>query len=248
MIPSIVVVGADKGGVGKTMLARALIDYLAGKNLAYRAFDAEYPAGDLKRFVRDAEIVEIGRVEDQMKVFDSVGKERVTVIDLRGGMLSPTINALAEAKLLDDMRNKQLRLILLHVLGPTMSSIAEVGDAAKRLGAGTAFHFVVKNHINNTGYFDWDTEAAQPIWRSMSNVTIDVPQLAEIACETLQKIGGSFVEFHRDRHPAGPQSRSLRGRVETWLEGVWAEFDRVGVGRLLAGDEAAETVPAFRGD
>lgn len=235
VIPSIIIVGADKGGVGKTTITRALIGYLAERAIKYRAFDCESPAGDLKRFAPEAEIVDISRIQDQMKVFDAASGEHATVLDLRGGLLSPTLQALEEAKLLDDIRAGRLRLILLHVLGPTMASIAEISEAAKRIGAGTARHLVVKNHINQTQYFDWDTGDAQAIWKRMAEVTIDVPQLSEIACETLQKLGGSFMTFCRDEHPAGPQSRLLRGRVRTWLETVWAEFDRTGIAALIGG-------------
>ncbi len=235
VIPTIIIVGADKGGVGKTTIARALLGYLADRQIAHRAFDAECPAGDLKRFAPEAVVIDIARVQDQMAVFDTAASDQVTVLDLRGGLLSPTLQALDDAKLLDDVRAGRLRLILLHVLGPTMASIGEISQAAKRIGGGAAHHFVVKNHINQTQYFDWDTDDAQAIWRQMANVTVEVPQLAEIACETLQKLGGPFVAFCNDQHPAGPQSRILRGRVRSWLDAVWAELDRVGVAKLITG-------------
>jgi hypothetical protein len=233
VVPTIIIVGADKGGVGKTMISRALLDYLNARKCAYRAFDAEFPAGDLKRFAQESQIIDISRVQDQMSVFDAVDGESLTVLDLRGGLLTPTLQALDDAKLFDDVRNNKMRLILLHVLGPTMASIAEISEAAKRVGAGSARHFVVKNHINQTQYFDWDGPSRQAAWQQMSNVTIDVPQLSEIACETLQKLGGSFTSFCADQNQAGTQSRVLRGRVQTWLETVWREFDRVGLGDLI---------------
>jgi hypothetical protein len=234
MIPSIVIVGADKGGVGKTTVCRVLIDYLAERNLARRVFDAESPSGDLKRFAPEAEVIDIGRVQDQMKIFDGASNEAITVVDLRGGMLSPTLQALDQAKLLEDVRKQELRLILLHVLGPTMNSVAEVSEAAKYIGGGSANHFVIKNHINQTQFFDWDANGStKALWQQLENATINVPQLPEIACETLQKLGGSFMSFVRNKHSSGPQSRVLRGRVGSWIESVWNEFDRVGISRLI---------------
>src|SRR5580698_776854 len=50
MKPAVILVGADKGGVGKTTVARALADYLTGKNIMTRAFDTESPRGTLQRF------------------------------------------------------------------------------------------------------------------------------------------------------------------------------------------------------
>jgi len=55
--PVVIVVGADKGGVGKTTVSRTLLDYFSANNVATRAFDTESPRGTLKRF--HPEITEI---------------------------------------------------------------------------------------------------------------------------------------------------------------------------------------------
>ena len=51
--PVVIVVGADKGGVGKTTVSRTLLDYFSANNVPTRAFDTESPRGTLKRFHRD---------------------------------------------------------------------------------------------------------------------------------------------------------------------------------------------------
>src|SRR3990170_6290076 len=72
MKPTLIVVGADKGGVGKTTLCRALLDYLGRRNILARAFDAEHPRGTLKRFYPGiTEVVDIYDVADQMKILDT---------------------------------------------------------------------------------------------------------------------------------------------------------------------------------
>lgn len=63
------------------------------------------------------------------------------------------------------------------------------------------------------------------IRRTYANFQPGVPQLTEIACEIIQKEGCPFTMFMND---AG-QSRILRGRVASWVNEVWAEFDRVGL-------------------
>src|SRR6476620_5154553 len=50
MKPTLILVGADKGGVGKTTISRCILDYLARKNIMSRAFDTENPRGTLHRF------------------------------------------------------------------------------------------------------------------------------------------------------------------------------------------------------
>jgi CO dehydrogenase nickel-insertion accessory protein CooC1 len=70
--PALILVGADKGGVGKTTVARTLLDYFTAHNVPRRAFDTEAPKGTLKRFHRDvSELVDVTAVADQMRIIDS---------------------------------------------------------------------------------------------------------------------------------------------------------------------------------
>src|SRR5690349_23765628 len=83
--PAVIRVGADKGGVGKTTVARTLLDYFIAHQVPVRAFDTEFPRGTLKRFHPDVtEIVDVTQVSDQMKIFDTLGNAsaQITVIDV----------------------------------------------------------------------------------------------------------------------------------------------------------------------
>ena len=89
--PAVILIGADKGGVGKTTVARTLLDYFGTRHVPTRAFDTERPRGTLKRFHPDVtEVVDVASVSDQMKIFDTVSSAdaKVTVIDVRAGLLS----------------------------------------------------------------------------------------------------------------------------------------------------------------
>jgi hypothetical protein len=49
--PALILVGADKGGVGKTTVARTLLDYFTAHHVPTRAFDTETPKGTLKQIL-----------------------------------------------------------------------------------------------------------------------------------------------------------------------------------------------------
>jgi MinD superfamily P-loop ATPase len=69
--PALILVGADKGGVGKTTVARTLLDYFTAHQVGTRAFDTETPKGTLKRFHRDvSEIVDVTAVADHRHAVD----------------------------------------------------------------------------------------------------------------------------------------------------------------------------------
>ena len=71
--PAVIVVGADKGGVGKTTVSRTLLDYFSANNVPTRASTPNRPRGTLKRFHPDiTEIVDMTSTSDQMKIFDTL--------------------------------------------------------------------------------------------------------------------------------------------------------------------------------
>ena len=95
--PAVIVVGADKGGVGKTTVSRTILDYFSANKVPTRAFDTESPRGTLRRFHPDVtEIVDMTSTADQMKIFDTLNtaKASVTVIDVRAGLMSSALASL----------------------------------------------------------------------------------------------------------------------------------------------------------
>src|SRR6266436_5746166 len=153
--PVVIVVGADKGGVGKTTVARTLLDYFSANNVATRAFDTENPRGTLKRFHPDAtEIVDMTATSDQMKIFDTLNSASpsVTVIDVRAGLLSPSLTALRDIGFLDAAKAGQITFAVFHILGPSIASLDEIAETANFMQG--AKYFLVKNFINNKGIKD----------------------------------------------------------------------------------------------
>ena len=142
-------------GVGKTTVARTLIDYF-GANQSRPAFDTDSPRGTLKRFHPDVtKVVDVTSASDQMKIFDTLGSAdaKVTVIDVRAGLLSPTLQALSDIGFLDRSRKASCLRRVPHPRS-LVTSLEEIAETARFVG--DANHFLVKNHINETPFFEWD--------------------------------------------------------------------------------------------
>ena len=153
MKPTVLVIGADKGGVGKTTITRTLIDYLASKNTLVRAFDAEFPRGTLKRFHPNVtEIIDITSVPDQMKLLDTLttSEVKVSLIDIRAGLLSRTLKAFTDVGFFDAVREGEVNFGMFHILGPSVASLEEIVEVTP-YAAGKNY-FAVKNFINETSF------------------------------------------------------------------------------------------------
>lgn len=228
MKPLLIMVGADKGGTGKTTVSRVLTDYLDQNKFDFRAFDTESPKGTLKRFVPErTEIVDLTQVADQMKVFDTLSQQPVTIIDVRAGLLTPTLKTLGEVGLLDMVKSNQVTLMVLHVLGPSVASLNEIEETSKVIDG--AVHFLVKNHVNDTEFFKWDEALYAKIFGAAKSGIIEVPQLAELAVEHVENNGVTYSAFVG----SAKDSFILRGYVRTWLKAVFAEFDRVNLNGIV---------------
>jgi hypothetical protein len=243
--PTVIIVGADKGGVGKTTVARTLLDYFSAHQIPARAFDTEAPKGTLKRFHPDnTDVVDINQVADQMKIFDTLNSADVpvTVIDVRAGLMAQTLHALRDFGFIDAARKGQITFAVFHVLGPTIASLDEIADTAAFLG--DAKYFLVKNFINNTHFFQWDEKTHSSYFRKIKDaVEITIPKLNEMATEQVDLASVPYVTFIANKKQNGePATYSfvLRGYVRHWLGNVWAEYDRIRLTDIVA---AAQSEP-----
>jgi len=237
--PTVVVVGADKGGVGKTTVSRTLLDYFTAHHVATRAFDTESPKGTLKRFHPDiTDVVDVTSVADQMRIFDTLSTTdaSVTVIDVRAGPLSPTLRSLRDIGFLEAVKKGQLNFAVFHILGSSIASLNEIEDTSAFTA--DAKYFLVKNYFNNTTFFEWDQATHSSYFKKIKDaVEITIPKLNEMAYEQVELASVPFLTFVANKNPKGDAANYsfvLRGYVRHWLGNVWGEYDRIKLNDIIA--------------
>ena len=232
MKPTLILVGADKGGVGKTTVARSLLDYFARKNILTRAFDTENPRGSLHRFYPAiTEIVDLGNVAHQMRILDTMETANVpvTIVDLKAGNLSYSLDLFERIGVLEAARNGMFTLGLFHVVGPSIASLDEIGEIAKYLNG--VDYIVARNFINETNFFEWDEATTRKYFSAIPKAQeIDIPKLNEMAYEQVDVAGVTFKDFIDNRTAdgqAGKFSFVLRGYVRKWISEIDQEFGKL---------------------
>lgn len=234
MKPAVILVGADKGGVGKTTVSRALLDYLDEHNIPARAFDTETPRGTLHRFHPDiTEIVDVTHTSDQMRILDTLedASVKVSLIDVRAGQLSATLAVLRDIGFLDAAKEGEFNFLLFHILGSSIASLDEIAETAPF--ATDAHYYLVKNYVNDSTFFEWDPKTYQDHFDTVKSATdITIPKLDELAYEQVDLAAVPFATFRDNRTADGdPADNSfvLRGYVRTWMRNVAEELDEAGV-------------------
>ena len=240
--PTVILVGADKGGVGKSTVSRFILDFLGQNRIRARAFDTEAPRGTLYHFhPEETTIVDLTSTSDQMKIFDTLmtSPQRVSVIDVRAGGLTPVLATLEEIGFFDAVKAGELGFILLHVLGPSLSSLDEIDIVAPYIR--DADYFIVKNHVNDSTFFEWDPQTHGKYFENVRAAgEITVRQLDAQAYEKVEVASTPFSTFIADRTADGqPAHHSfvLKGKVLSWMHRVAEAFENVGILELLAVDK-----------
>lgn len=224
---NLILVGADKGGVGKTTLCRVLLDYINATGAAARVFDSEPGGGVLKRFFPSAVTVNLAETVDQELVVNKLDAARVTIVDIRAGLLSPTLHLFQR---IGFKHGEEAQLLVFHVLGNNIASLGELKNTAALLAAG-GDHVLVKNHANAGKFFEGD-EATQAKYIHPINPTavIEIGNLDAIAAERVDKSNQSFSAFARDSN----NSRVVRGLVAAWYADCAGTLDKIGFKNLLS--------------
>ena len=220
--PHVIIVGADKGGVGKTTISRTLVDYYQARGISHRAFDTETPSGVLKRFHSGVtKVVDLTGSDGQMQVFDTLRETQVTIIDIRAGLLSETLKTLSEIGFLNGVKEGRLRISVLHVIGSSQASFDEIAAMAS-LVEGAKHHLVV-NHINDSK-FPGLTDDLKRVGAGL----VEIGQLNALAADTVDRLGVGFDVF-----AANPDySEVLRGYVRAWLRRTFASYDGAALNAL----------------
>lgn len=220
MIPVLAMAAGNKGGVGKTMFTRNFLEYPQIKNLNPRLYDTEDNAHNLKRYYPQAEMIDITAVNDQMKLFDNL--QGLTVVDIKAGLLTPVLKSMRELGLL---HRTDYKLVLLHVIGGSISSLEEIAETSAQLDE-NAVHMLVKNFISDSQFFEFDNLVKSKYY-GLLDITdvITMGHLPGRAQEDLDLSGLTIQNYINDPK----YSKTLRGYVNFWMQNTHNEITRVGL-------------------
>lgn len=250
MKPTLILVGADKGGVGKTTVSRALLDFFARKNVLTRAFDTENPRGTLKRFYPAiTEIVDLGNVAHQMKVLDTLESANVpvTLVDFKAGNMTYSLDLFERIGVLEAARNGMFNIGLFHVIGPSIASLDEMAEIVKYMQG--VQYVMSRNFINETNFFEWDQGTQRKYFSQVpKGHEINIPKLNEMAYEQVDLSGVTFKDFIDNRAADGQPGKFsfvLRGYVRKWCSEIDEEFSQVKlIQDLVSGGRPAQAPAA----
>ena len=172
------------------------------------------------------------------------------MIDVRAGLLSPTLRALRDIGFIDAAKKGQITFAVFHILGPSIASLDEIAETAAFMG--DAKYFLVKNFINNTTSSSGIRRPTISYFSQIKDaVEITIPKLNEMASEQVELASVPYLTFIANKERRGEAANYsfvLRGYVRHWLGNVWAEYDRIKLIDIVAAKPLAAPAQKVQGE
>jgi hypothetical protein len=225
-------IGGEKGGVGKSLVARILAQYLIDKQLPFLGFDTDRSHGALMRFYAGfASPVLVDRYEALDAIVEAAvaQPDRRILVDLAAQTHEPLAKWMEESGVLDLAEEAGFALYYWHVMDAGRDSVDLLAKLLDRFGNRLRYVLVL-NELRGDDFGMLKKSGEEARARALGARTVSVKRLNEAA---IQKIDASSSSFWAAKNSADKESTGLglmdRQRVKTWLRGAYQEIDALGV-------------------
>ncbi len=223
-------VGGEKGGVGKSVLARILAQYCIDRNLPFKAFDGDLSHGALMRYYAEySEAIDLRDFESVDRIVeDAVESDLNIIVDLPAQASFGLDKWIEEAGIVDFSKEIGIILTQWHVMDDGTDSIRLLGRTLDTYGQGPDY-IMVRNHGRGGDFSLFDESEEKALAETMGAKTMDLPSLHPGAMRKIDRVGASLWAAVNNRDEAvGPTLGLLeRQRVKVWLGKAYGELDRV---------------------
>ena len=225
-------VGGEKGGVGKSMLARLLAQYFIDHGLPFVGFDTDRSHGALLRYYAGfASPVLADRYEALDAIVESAAEQpgRRVLVDLAAQTHAPLVQWMEESGVLDLADLSGITLTYWHVMDAGRDSVDLLAKLLDQFGP--RLHYVlVRNQLRGDDFSQLERSGEQARAQAFGAKVMTLKHLHD---PVAQKIDAANASFWAARTHAAKDNAGLglmeRQRLKMWLAHANAEIERVGV-------------------
>ena len=226
---SINFIGGEKGGVGKSVTARLLAQYLIDKNLAFTGFDTDRSHFSFNRFYADyASPVVVDSYEglDLIVTAFEDNPEQNVIVDLAAQTSAPLAKWINNASLFELFADMGVTVNLWHVMDDGRDAVDLLGKLVDTYGAGPNY-VVVENHGRGSNFVLLKNSHALQKAQTLGAQHVILPRLHDACMRKIDQHNTSFWKAINNRESPDALGLLERQRVKTWLKNCYATFDRL---------------------
>lgn len=233
---SINFIGGEKGGVGKSVMARLLAQYFIDQGRAFTGFDTDRSHTSFTRFYAD---YAAPVVVDTYEGLDSIaavyeqppadGAVPHVIVDLAAQTAAPLARWVHDSDLVPLMGSMGVAVNFWHVADAGKDSVDLLGRLIATYGAGPNY-VVVRNKGRGSDFSQLESSEALEKVRELGGHVIDLAPLHEASMRKIDRQNASF--WAAAHGTTGPHALGMleRQRVKTWLKRAYAELDTLPLG------------------
>jgi hypothetical protein len=226
-VSKIHLIGGEKGGVGKSMVARLLAQYFIDHQIPFTGFDTDRSHGSLLRFYADyaspalADSYEaLDRIVET--AFEQPGQR--ALVDLAAQTHDPLVKWMDESGVLDMADLSGIGLHYWHVMDSGRDSVDLLARLLDRFGQ--RVHYVlVRNQLRGDDFGQLERSGQLDRARGLGARVVDLKRLHDAV---VQKIDSRNASFWSAKHSGAIDGPGLglmeRQRLKMWLGHAYAEI------------------------
>ena len=225
-------IGGEKGGVGKSLTARVLAQYMIDKEIPFLGFDTDRSHGALMRFYAGyASPVVMDSVEALDVIVEAAAEapDRRILVDLAAQTHDPLVKWMEDTGVVELAAEMGMPIYYWHVMDSGKDSVDLLAKLLDRFGSSLQY-VLVRNQVRGNDFSVLEQSGQQARALDMGAKVVTLKKLHD---GVIQKIDAGSSSFWKARTPQDADSGGLglmdRQRVKMWLRDVYSELDNVGL-------------------
>jgi len=225
-------IGGEKGGVGKSVVARVLAQYFIDNNLPFVGFDTDRSHGSLLRFYTGyASPVVVDSYESLDAILEAAIEhpEKRILVDLAAQTHEPLAKWMAESGVLEVASEAGIALNYWHVMDSGKDSVDLLQTLFKRFDSRLNYVLVL-NQLRGDNFDLFEKSDAKQQALELNARIVNLKRLHE---PVIAKIDAGSSSFWAAKNKSADDVNGLglleRQRVKMWLKNAYEEIERAGV-------------------
>jgi hypothetical protein len=231
-VSNVHLIGGEKGGVGKSMVARLLAQYFIDHQMPFVGFDTDRSHGALMRFYADyASPALVDRYEALDRIIEAAVEQpgRRVLVDLAAQTHEPLVRWMDESGVLDMADLSGIALIHWHVMDSGRDSVDLLEKLLDRFGQRTRY-VLVRNQLRGDDFSQLDKSGLLDRAKGLGAQVVDIKRLHE---SVVQKIDARNASFWAAKNNTSANEGGVglglmeRQRLKLWLNHAYGEIAKI---------------------
>jgi hypothetical protein len=225
-------IGGEKGGVGKSVVARVVAQYLIDKNIPFLGFDTDRSHGSLLRFYAGyASPVVVDNYESLDAIVEAAvdQPDKRVLVDLAAQTHDPLVKWMDESGVLETAEELGVSFVYWHVMDSGKDSVDLLKKLLDRFGSRLNY-VIVLNQLRGDNFEIFDKSGEREHAQGLNAKIITLKCLHE---PVINKIDAGSTSFWAAKTKSVTEVKGLglmeRQRVKLWLRAAYEQIDTVEV-------------------